>query len=336
MEWLIITFAAVLLSVFGLTVLAERVLIPVLKSHKMGQKILEIGPRWHKDKEDTPTMGGICFILATLVVMAVYFIVKGVRGEASAYIPLATTLAFAVGNGVIGFVDDYVKLVIKKENEGLTALQKLFLQLALATAYVCVLSYMGYMDTVVKLPFGTASIDFGWLWYPLAVLLLTGVVNGGNITDGIDGLASAVTVVIGVFFAVWAFSVRDEQLSVIGAALIGAAGGFLVYNYHPAKVFMGDTGSLFFGAFVIAATFGIDAEIVGLLISAVFIIEMLSSFLQTGFFKLTRILTGKGRRIFKMAPLHHHFEKCGWGEIKLMWTFGIVELLFCVIAWLCL
>ena len=336
MEWLIITFAAVLLSVFGLTVAAERALIPVLRSHKMGQKILDIGPRWHKNKEGTPTMGGICFILATLLVMAVYFIVKGVRGEASAYIPLAMTLAFAVGNGAIGFIDDYFKLVVKKQNEGLTALQKLFLQLVLSAAYVCVMSYMGYMDTVVKLPFGMASIDFGWFWYPLAVILLTGVVNGGNITDGIDGLASTITAVIGIFFAVWAFSAKDEQISVIGAALIGAAGGFLVYNYHPAKIFMGDTGSLFFGAFVISAAFGTDAEIVGLLLSMVFIIEMLSSFLQSGFFKITRILTGQGKRILKMAPLHHHFEKCGWAERKIVFAFGIVELLFCVIAWLCL
>ena len=336
MDWLILTFAAILLSVFGLTVAAERVLIPILRSHKMGQKILDIGPRWHKNKEGTPTMGGICFILATLLVMAVYFIVKGVRGEASAYIPLAMTLAFAVGNGAIGFVDDYFKLVVKKQNEGLTPLQKILLQVVLASAYVCVMSYMGYMDTAVKLPFSGVSIDFGWFWYPLAVILLTGVVNGGNFTDGIDGLASTVTAIIGIFFAVWAFSVKNEQLTAVGAILIGASVGFLIYNYHPARVFMGDTGSLFFGSFVISAAFGTDAEIVGLLLSMVFIIEMLSSFLQSLCFKITRILTGTGRRIFKMAPLHHHFESYGWGERKIVWLFATIEAIFCVIAWICL
>lgn len=336
MDWLIITFAAILLSVFGLTVAAERILIPILRSHKMGQKILDIGPRWHKGKEGTPTMGGICFILATLVVMAVYFIVKGVRGEASAYIPLAMTLIYAVGNGAIGFVDDYFKLVVKKQNEGLTALQKLFLQLVISAAYVCVMSYMGYMDTLLKLPFTDTVIDFGWFWYPLAVILLTGVVNGGNITDGIDGLASTVTAIIGIFFAVWAFSTSNEQLTAVGAILIGAAGGFLVYNYYPARVFMGDTGSLFFGSLVISAAFGAGEEIVGLIISMVFILEMLSSFLQTLVFKITRRLTGVGKRFFKMAPLHHHFEKCGWGERQIVWVFGIVELLFCALAWICL
>ena len=324
MDWFLISFSAILLSVFGLTVAAERVLIPVLKSHKMGQKILDIGPRWHKNKEGTPTMGGICFILATLLVMLVFIAVKAFRGETALYLPLILNLLFAIGNGAIGFVD-----------EGLTALQKLFLQVVIASAYVCVMSYMGYMDTAVKLPFGNTVIDFGWLWYPLAVLLLTGVVNGGNITDGIDGLASSVTAIIGVFFAVWAFSLRNEQLSVVGAILIGSALGFLVYNFHPARVFMGDTGSLFFGALVISTAFGENAELVGLVISLVFIIEMLSSFLQTLIFKITRRLIGTGKRLFKMAPLHHHFEAYGWGEQKIVVLFSVFEILFCFIAWLC-
>lgn len=336
MDWFIFNFAAILLSVFGLTVAAERILIPILRSHKMGQKILDIGPRWHKSKEGTPTMGGLCFIFGSLVVMAIFFIAKGIRGEAAQYVPLAATLSFSVANGAIGFVDDYFKLVVKKQNEGLTALQKLVLQLALSAAYVCVMSYMGYMDTKVTIPLLDRSIDFGWFWYPLAILLITGVINGGNITDGIDGLASSITAIIGIFFAVWAFSIRDEQLSIIGALLIGAALGFLVYNYYPARVFMGDTGSLFFGAFVISAAFGSNAEIVGLIISMVFIIEMLSSFLQTLIFKLTRKLTGEGKRLFKMAPLHHHFEKCDWSERRIVAVFCLVEIVFCTLAWICL
>ncbi len=328
MDWFTITFAAIFLSVFLLTVVAERILIPVLRSHKMGQKILDIGPRWHKSKEGTPTMGGIGFILAAMVVMAVFFIVKAMEGRSADYIPLALTLAYAVANGAVGFVDDYFKLVIKKENEGLTAKQKLFLQLVLAGAYVCVMSYTGCMDTRLLLPFSEKSVDLGFWYYVLAILVLTGVVNGGNITDGIDGLASSVTLVIGGFFAVWAFSVRSEQLSVTAAVLMGAALGFLVYNYHPARVFMGDTGSLFFGALVIGSAFMMRNPIVGLLASAVFIIEMLSSLLQMLYFRATH-----GKRLFKMAPLHHHFEKCGWKERRIMVVFSLAAALFCLLAW---
>ncbi len=328
MDWFTVEFAAIFLSVFLLTVVAERILIPVLRSHKMGQKILDIGPRWHKSKEGTPTMGGIGFILGAMVVMAVFFIVKAVEGRSADYIPLALTLAYAVGNGMIGFVDDYFKLVVKKENEGLTAKQKLFLQLVLSGAYVCVMSYTGYMNTWLILPFSGVSVDLGFWYYVIAILVLTGVVNGGNITDGIDGLASSVTFVIGVFFALWAFSVRSEQLSVTSALLMGAALGFLIYNYHPARVFMGDTGSLFFGALVIGSAFMMCNPIVGLLASAVFIIEMLSSLLQVLYFRATH-----GKRLFKMAPLHHHFEKCGWKERRIMVVFSLVAALFCLLAW---
>ena len=328
MKWFTMQFAAIFLSVFLLTVIAERILIPILRSHKMGQKILEIGPRWHKSKEGTPTMGGIGFILATLLVMAVFFAVKAINGSSADYIPLALTLAYAVANGAVGFVDDYFKLVVKKENEGLTAKQKLFLQLVLAGAYVCVMAYTGNMPTQLVLPFARYPVELGFWYYPLAVILLAGVVNGGNITDGIDGLASSVTFVIGAFFAVWAFTVRAEQLSTVAAVLMGAALGFLIYNFNPARVFMGDTGSLFFGALVIGAAFMMRNPIAGLLASAVFIIEMLSSFLQVLYFKATH-----GKRLFKMAPLHHHFEKCGWKERPIMFVFSLAAAVFCLLAW---
>jgi phospho-N-acetylmuramoyl-pentapeptide-transferase len=332
-----ISFAVVAISVFLLTVLAERLLIPILRSRKAGQKILDIGPRWHKHKEGTPTMGGIGFILPILLVMAVYFIVTAFRTNAAKLIPLALTLAYAVGNGAIGFVDDYCKL-IKKQNEGLTAKQKLLLQLVLAAAYVCVMSYTGNMSTAISIPFCNRTLELGWLWYPIAVTVLAGVVNGGNLTDGIDGLASAVTFVIGGFFSVWAFSAFDEQLSMVGALLMGATLGFLVYNFHPAKVFMGDTGSLFLGALVIAGALQAGNGAVGLIVSGAFIVEMLSSFLQTLVFKLTRRFSKDhvGRRIFKMAPLHHHFEKCGWKENRIVLTFSMFELLLCIVAWFAL
>ncbi|MBE6601452.1 MAG: phospho-N-acetylmuramoyl-pentapeptide-transferase [Ruminococcaceae bacterium] len=327
-----VIFLIVTLAVFVLTVLLERKLIPILKSHKVGQVILEIGPRWHKHKEGTPTMGGIGFILPVMIAMLGFFLYTAVRGVSSSYIPLAVTLAFAIGNGAIGFVDDYCKL-IKKQNEGLTAKQKLFLQIVMAVAYVTVMGYTGNMETTLKIPFTDWTCDLGWGWYPVAVLLLVGVVNGANLTDGIDGLASSVVFVIGGFFALLAFSRRDLQISMIGAVLLGASLGFLVYNFHPAKVFMGDTGSLFFGALVIGGSFVAKAPLIGILLSGVFIIEMLSSFLQTGFFKLTRKLCGKGKRIFRMAPLHHHFEKGGWNEYRIVAVFSFAELLFCIAAW---
>lgn len=337
MDWFTLIFAAVALAVFLLTVAAERVLIPVLRSHKLGQKILDIGPRWHKSKEGTPIVGGIGFILATMIVMAVFFTVQGVRGISADYIPLSLTLAFAVANGAIGFVDDYCKL-IRKQNEGLTWFQKLFLQLVIAGAYVCVMSYTGYMDTVLEIPFTDLSIDFGWFWYPIAIVVLAGIVNGGNITDGIDGLASSVVFVIGGFFTLWAFTLHDEQLSMVGAILLGASLGFLIYNFHPAKVFMGDTGSLFFGALVIAGAFQAKEECVGVIISMVFILEMFSSFLQVIWFKLTKKLSmdREGKRLFRMAPLHHHFEKCGWSENRVVAVFSLAELLFCILAWFAL
>ena len=327
-----ITFITVAIAVFVLTVLVERKLIPILKSHKVGQVILEIGPRWHKNKQGTPTMGGIGFILPIMLVMAGFFIWAAVRHESANYIPLALTLAFAIGNGAIGFVDDYCKL-IKKQNEGLTAWQKLFLQMVIATAFVTVMAYTGNMETVIRIPFTALSWDLGFFWYPIAVILLVGVVNGANLTDGIDGLASSIVLVIGGFFSLVAFTLLDVQLSMIGAVLLGSSLGFLVYNFHPARVFMGDTGSLFFGGMVIGGAFAMGEPIVGLVVSAVFIIEMLSSFLQTGFFKLTKKLCGQGKRIFRMAPIHHHFEKCGWNEYTVVAVFSAVELLFCVLAW---
>lgn len=329
-----VVFAIVALAVFGLTVIAERILIPILHSHRIGQVIYDLGPRWHKNKEGVPTMGGIGFILPILLVTAAWFVVMGVRGTASDYVPLASVLIFGVCNGAIGFVDDYCKLV-KKQNEGLTAKQKLFLQFVIASAYVCVMSYMGYTDTAIALPFTDAEWELGWLWYPLAVLLLAGVVNGCNLTDGLDGLASSVTFVIGGFFAVWAFALRDTSLSLVSAILLGATLGFLVYNFHPAKVFMGDTGSLFLGAIVISASFMMNEEFVGLIIAGVYVVEMLSSFLQTTVFKITKRICRdrRGRRIFKMAPLHHHFEKCGWGEYAVVALFSALAVLFCALAW---
>lgn len=330
MKELAIIFASVAIAVLLVTAISEHFLIKLFRARRVGQKILDIGPNWHKAKEGTPFMGGLGFILSTLLVMAVFFIVKAIGGTSSDYIPLCLTIVYAVSNGAIGFVDDYCKL-LKKENEGLTSKQKLFLQIVVATAYVTVMSYTGNLSTDLHVPFTDLYLHLGWLFYPLAVIVLTGVVNGANLTDGVDGLASSVTFVIGGFFALVAFSTNDEQLLILSAILLGACLGFLFFNFHPAKIFMGDTGSLFLGALVIGSAFGMGKELVGLLISAVFIIEMLSSFLQIFCFKLFH-----GKRLFRMAPLHHHFEKCGWNEYQIVAAFSTAELVFCVLAWFAL
>ena len=322
-----ITFILVTLGVFAITALAERILIPILRSHKAGQKILDIGPRWHKSKEGTPIMGGIGFILAILAVIALFFIYVGVKGEAPDYIPLALTVAFAVANGAIGFVDDYCKL-IKKQNEGLTRIQKLVLQFAITAGYLCVMGYTGNLPSEVVIPLINLPIR-GALWYILAGILTVGVINGANFTDGLDGLASTVTYVIGIFFAIFAFYAKDIGLSVVSAALIGGTLGFLLYNIHPAKVFMGDTGSLFLGAIVMGALFQMQEPLLTFLVCAVYIIELLSTVLQILYFKLTH-----GKRLFKMAPIHHHFEKCGWSENKVVIVFALVQFAFCTLAFI--
>ena len=327
MKEFVITFVLVTLGVFALTALAERILIPILRSHKAGQKILDIGPRWHKSKEGTPTMGGIGFILPILVVLALFFVYVAIKGEASKYIPLALTVAFGVANAAIGFFDDYCKL-IKKQNEGLTRIQKLVLQFAITAGYLCVMGYTGNFPNEVVLPLINVPIR-GALLYILSGIVAIGVINGANFTDGLDGLASTVTYVIGIFFSVFAFYAKDLGLSVVGAALIGGTLGFLLYNIHPAKVFMGDTGSLFLGAIVMGALFQMQEPLLILLVCAVYILELLSTVLQILYFKLTH-----GKRLFKMAPIHHHFEKCGWSENKIVIVFALVEFAFCTLAFI--
>lgn len=321
-----IIFVLVTLGVFLLTALAERILIPILRSHKVGQKILDIGPRWHKSKEGTPIMGGIGFILAILVAVAGFFVYAALQGEASNYIPLALAVAFAVANGAVGFFDDYRKLV-KKQNEGLTRKQKLVLQFAITAGYLCVMGYTGNLPSEVIIPLINLPIR-GFVWYILAAILAVGVINGANFTDGIDGLASSVTCVIGIFLAVFAMLADDLGLSVVGGAIIGATLGFLLYNFHPARVFMGDTGSLFLGGIVMGAIFQTGKPLLLFLVCGVYILELLSSLLQILYYKATK------KRLFKMAPVHHHFEKCGWGENKVVLVFSLVELAFCILAFI--
>ncbi|MBE6564973.1 MAG: phospho-N-acetylmuramoyl-pentapeptide-transferase [Ruminococcaceae bacterium] len=315
-------FLVSMILTLALTAAIERFLIPKLKSIGMGQKILDIGPRWHKNKEGTPTMGGLGFMAAATVVFVPFLLLFW--GEES--LPLVLAFAYALVNGAIGFVDDYTKFV-KKQNEGLTAGQKYLLQLLAAALYLGGLTALGRFQTALVLPFFGVEIEFGIAAYVIALLLLTGMVNSVNLTDGVDGLASSVTFVVSAFYAVAAFALGNGSLALLSGIGIGCCVGFLVYNFYPARVFMGDTGSLFLGGLVCGMAFLSGSPLMLLVIGIVYLIESASVILQVGCYKLTK------KRIFKMAPIHHHFEKCGWNEIRIVVVFSLVTFLFGVIAY---
>ena len=315
-------YIAALLATFGITVLVSRKLIPILKSRKMGQTILEIGPRWHKSKEGTPTMGGLAFIAAVVIVGIAGSVYLAITDGIRTTLPFMFTLALGLVSGLIGCVDDAAKLR-RKQNEGLTAPQKFLLQLIAAALYLLGMTLVCGVNTTLYIPFVSVEIDFGIFYYILAVLLITGVDNAVNLTDGIDGLCSSVTLVVGLFFTAVGYlnglAEPDGEVLLLGAVMIGACAGFLVYNFYPARVFMGDTGSLFFGGLVVGGSFMIGNPLLVIVFGIVYIIETASVILQVGYFKLTH-----GKRLFKMAPIHHHFEKCGWSEIKIVVVASIV------------
>ena len=323
---LLITFFSWMISVFLITVISAKILIPKLKSKKVGQKILDIGPRWHKSKEGTPTMGGITFIIAIVAVSILYLTISAVRNGFDSILPLLLTVGMALANGLIGLIDDYTKL-IKKQNEGLTAKQKYLLQLLASAVYLILMRVFGFIDTSLYIPYFDISLELGFFYYIFAFILITGVINSVNLTDGIDGLASSVTFAVGAFFAVVAFASLDADLVFASALIIGATLGFLVYNFYPARIFMGDTGSLFLGGLVIGCVFMMGNPLIICVVGLVYIIEALSVMLQVGCFKLT------GKRIFKMSPIHHHFEKCGWSEIKIVTVFTLFTCLMALAAW---
>ncbi|MBP3322523.1 MAG: phospho-N-acetylmuramoyl-pentapeptide-transferase [Clostridia bacterium] len=332
-----ILFAATLALTFGITVLILRFLIPYLKSKKLGQKILDIGPRWHKSKEGTPTMGGLSFIAAMTLVLFIVIPIAMHYGLEHNVTYLLLAYGYALLNGLIGVIDDRAKFK-KGKNQGLTASQKYLLQLLVA----CLFLFVGIKTGMIA---GTASdaiyipfIGNVWilkylavriLYYVFCLVLMTGMVNAVNLTDGIDGLASSVTMVVGLFFSVVSGLIPSVSggTQLLAAATVGGCGGFLVYNFHPAKVFMGDTGSLFWGGLVVAFGFLIGNPIIVLLCGAVFVIEAFSVILQVGYFKLNH-----GKRLFKMSPIHHHFEKCGWSEIKIVSVFSAVTLVLCLLS----
>ncbi|MBQ9545097.1 MAG: phospho-N-acetylmuramoyl-pentapeptide-transferase [Clostridia bacterium] len=323
---LALIFAGSILASFAATVLLEKKFIPYLMRIKMGQKILEIGPRWHKNKEGTPTMGGIFFIggiIVSLVLFASVSIVK--TGD----LKTLCVLGFMLANGAIGFADDYVKFV-KKRNKGLSAPQKLVFQFAAAILFLAAMRACGGItSTALPLPFSDSSVELGIFYWILAVLFIAFTVNSTNLTDGIDGLCGSVTLVISVFFAVVLFkfaipdpSASTARLTLVGG-LIGGLVGFLFYNVHPARIFMGDTGSLFIGGAVTGLAFLVDEPLIIAIAGFIYFVESFSVVLQVLSFKLT------GKRIFKMSPIHHHFELCGWSENRIVVVFTAVTALLC-------
>lgn len=308
---------------FAIAALMGIWLVPFLRKLHFGQTILEIGPKWHKGKQGTPTMGGFMFIAGSVIATVVCVLLFHITGTQNGIAPETNLqsakiyggLFMALAFGAIGFIDDYIK-VIKKRNLGLTAVQKLLLQFIVAAVYLATVYFFGG-STSTYIPFA-GMVDIGILYYPLAAILIVGIVNAVNLTDGIDGLNASVTFFASIFLILIAGYTARMGLSIMSAALAGGCLGFLIWNFHPAKVFMGDTGSLYLGGYICALAFGLDMPIILILVGLVYIIEMFSVILQVTYFKLTH-----GKRLFKMSPIHHHFEMCGWSEVKIVVIFSV-------------
>ncbi len=311
---------------FVISWVSGRRLIPVLHRLKFGQTIRDIGPAWHKNKQGTPTMGGVMFILAFVVTLVLAFtcceLFLDVKPVTEPFptdtVRLLSGISLTLACGVIGFADDYIK-VVKKRNLGLTALQKIVLQLVAATSYAVVMYVWGDAGSIT-IPF--TNIQFGFWIVPLCIFFAVGFPNATNLTDGVDGLCGSVTVVASCCFAVAAMMFGKFGLSLTAIVFAGAMVGFLMWNLHPAKVFMGDTGSLLIGGLLCALAFGIGEPFLLLPVGIMYIIETLSVMLQVGYFKLTH-----GKRLFKMSPIHHHFEMCGWSENKIVSVFSVITAL---------
>ena len=322
---LFIEFAIVLVSSFILTAILSHFIIPILRKKHIGQSIRAEGPSWHQGKAGTPTMGGICFIIAMIVVGAVMAIVC-VKRDGEDMLPFAMAMLLALLDGIIGLFDDYCKL-LKKQNEGLKAHQKFFLQCLTAAAYVYVMKLLDYVDTSVHIPFTNIEVELGIIYYVFAMLTIVGMVNSVNLTDGLDGLASSITFVVAAFFSIVAFTLLNTSLAIFGGLIVGAMVGFLLFNRHPAKVFMGDTGSLFLGGAVTGAAFMINEPLIIFIAGGVYLFEVISVMLQVWSFKT------RSKRIFLMTPVHHHLERRGWSENKIVIVFSLITAALCVVAY---
>ncbi len=305
----------------GLTMGIGYLLLPILRALKAGQSIREVGPTWHNNKAGTPMMGGLMFILATVACLLANI---PAMKDYSVFYVLGLGLCF----GLVGFLDDFFKAKFKR-NLGLTSIQKALLQMAVSALYLYLLWRQGTLQSVIYIPFVNVSFTIHPLLYIFfAMFVMVGCVNAVNLTDGVDGLCGSVTIPVMVFFTAAAVGMKKFELALLPASMVGGLIAYLFYNWHPAKVFMGDTGSLFLGGIVCGLAFALNMPLILLLVGLVYIIETLSVILQVGYFKLTH-----GKRLFKMSPIHHHFEMCGWREVKICIVFSLVATAMCVAAW---
>ena len=307
----------------AVTVVTGLFLIPALRKAKAGQSIKTDGPVWHMSKQGTPTMGGIMFVVG----IAIACVTAGLTCITDGDLTHIYLFAFAFIYGAIGFLDDYEKLK-KKQNLGLTAAQKFVLQLVVAIAFVLLMRLTGNLKPSFYVPFFNVTIDVPEVvYFVVSAFIIVGCVNAVNLTDGVDGLVTGVSIPVALCYTAIAFILSYEAVGVFAAALTGGLAGFLIFNFHPAKVFMGDTGSLFLGGAICAVAFAMDMPLILVPLGIIYICETLSDIIQVSYFKLTH-----GKRIFKMAPLHHHFEMCGWSEYKLFTVFTVISAIFAVIS----
>lgn len=315
---------------FAVSAVLGKFLIPFLRKIKFGQTIKEIGPVWHKNKQGTPNMGGFMFIIgSTLGILVGFFLLVLLKDDpfgtsVVGHVKLFGGLGMALIFGFIGFLDDYIKDV-KKQNLGLNAKQKLIMQFFTAVAYLASVYLAGDTSTTVIFPF-IGQLDLGFFYYILMILFILFISNAVNLTDGIDGLAASVTFIVCIGVLIMSGILGILGMGIYTAALAGGLLGFLIYNFHPAKVFMGDTGSMFLGGSVLALGFGINLPVLILAFGIIYVVEALSVVLQVISFQTT------GKRIFKMSPIHHHFEMCGWSEGKIVGVFSLITLIGCVIS----
>ncbi len=296
-------------------------LLPVLRALKIGQSIREVGPTWHNYKAGTPMMGGLMFIAAALICLLCNL---PFMQDYTVFYVMIMALCF----GFIGFLDDFAKMK-KKQNEGLNSTQKALLQMAASALFLYALYKSGAMDCQLYIPFVNVSFEIHPIVYIFfAMFVMVGCVNAVNLTDGVDGLSSSVTIPVMVFFTAAAVSMGRYDLALLPAALVGGLLAYLCYNWYPAKVFMGDTGSLFLGGVVCALAFALEMPLILIFAGFVYVVETLSVILQVGYFKLTH-----GKRLFKMAPIHHQFAKCDWKEQRIVLTVAAVSALMCGLAW---
>ncbi len=297
-------------------------LLPVLRALKAGQSIREVGPTWHNSKAGTPMMGGLMFIFAAIICLVFNI---PTMADHTVFYALGLSLCF----GLVGFLDDFFKLKFKR-NLGLTSIQKALLQMAVSALYLYLLYKQGSMRCDLYIPFVNITIPniHPMVYIFFAMFVMVGCVNAVNLTDGIDGLCGSVTVPVMVFFTAAAITKERFDLALLPASLTAGLVAYLFYNWHPAKVFMGDTGSLFLGGVVCALAFALEMPLILIVVGLVYIVETMSVILQVGYFKLTH-----GKRLFKMAPIHHHFEMCGWKEVKIVLVFAGITAVLCALAW---